>query len=453
MSAVSPAPVLAVAGSFSIDSILAPDGRPVVGKVGGNALWSSLGALICGLAPRVLAIVGNDYPGHVLDILSNAGLDTRSIKKIDRPHPVRVTFAHPPDGSRIQPVPDHMIRQLPEDVQAAFVDTTSRPDILPLGAPTAKDVPAEWLAEADFWHLPLLPLHRHRELVAHLGGASGYLQSDCPARSDLTDNPFAKLSETLGALDVFLPSTSDFDVIAPSASIPDILQKLTETGARTIVLKAGADGVFVKAGDALWRVPAYPGSPVDPTGGRRHVLRRVPGRHGPDRGPGRSRCPRIGGGVLCRCHGRSAGSRRDYPRADPRACETTTRRGRTARRFRECAHPRACWRGRSFQHHREHIGAAMQKMTIGVIGRSSRPGESLPASVLDTAYQVGRGIAEAGAVLVGGGTGGVMEASCKGAAENGGLTVGFLPYADKSKANPYVNIVFPTGMGTIRNTS
>ncbi|WP_346911685.1 TIGR00725 family protein [uncultured Roseibium sp.] len=93
----------------------------------------------------------------------------------------------------------------------------------------------------------------------------------------------------------------------------------------------------------------------------------------------------------------------------------------------------------------------MQKMTIGVIGRSSRPGESLPAPVLDTAYQVGRGIAEAGAVLVGGGTGGVMEASCKGAAENGGLTVGFLPYADKSKANPYVSIVFPTGMGTIRN--
>lgn len=266
MSAVSPAPVLAVAGSFSIDSILAPDGHPVVGKVGGNALWSSLGALICGLAPRVLAIVGNDYPAHVLDILTNAGLDTRSIRKIDRPHPVRVTFAHLPDGSRIQPVPDHMIQQLPEDVQAAFVDTTSRPDILPLGAPTAKDVPAEWLAEADFWHLPLLPLHRHREMVAHLGGASGYLQSDCPARSDLIENPFAKLSETLGALDVFLPSTSDFDVIAPLAEIPEILQRLTDIGARTIVLKAGADGVFVKDGDALWRVPAYPGSPVDPTG-------------------------------------------------------------------------------------------------------------------------------------------------------------------------------------------
>ena len=90
-------------------------------------------------------------------------------------------------------------------------------------------------------------------------------------------------------------------------------------------------------------------------------------------------------------------------------------------------------------------------MTIGVIGRSRREGETLPEFVVETAYQVGRGIAAAGAVLVGGGTGGVMEASCKGAKEAGGLTVGFLPYADKARANPYVDLAFPTGMGTIRN--
>ena len=90
-------------------------------------------------------------------------------------------------------------------------------------------------------------------------------------------------------------------------------------------------------------------------------------------------------------------------------------------------------------------------MTIGVIGRSWREGETLPELVTETAYRVGRGIAKAGAVLVGGGTGGVMEASCRGAKEAGGLTVGFLPYADKAKANAYVDLAFPTGMGTIRN--
>ena len=90
-------------------------------------------------------------------------------------------------------------------------------------------------------------------------------------------------------------------------------------------------------------------------------------------------------------------------------------------------------------------------MTIGVIGRSWKPGEVLAESIIESAVHVGRGVAEAGAALVTGGTGGVMEAASRGAREAGGLTIGFLPYADKAKANPYVDLVFPTGLGTVRN--
>lgn len=90
-------------------------------------------------------------------------------------------------------------------------------------------------------------------------------------------------------------------------------------------------------------------------------------------------------------------------------------------------------------------------LKIGVIGRSWREGEHLPPHVIETAERVGRAVGSSGAVLVTGGTGGVMEAACRGAFEAGGLTVGFLPSADPAKANPYVSLVFPTGMGTIRN--
>jgi uncharacterized protein (TIGR00725 family) len=67
------------------------------------------------------------------------------------------------------------------------------------------------------------------------------------------------------------------------------------------------------------------------------------------------------------------------------------------------------------------------------------------------AAEVGRLIAEQGAVLVCGGRGGAMEAACHGAKEAGGLTVGILPGSDRSEANPFVDVVLPTGLGEARN--
>lgn len=67
------------------------------------------------------------------------------------------------------------------------------------------------------------------------------------------------------------------------------------------------------------------------------------------------------------------------------------------------------------------------------------------------AEEVGRRIAEAGAVLVCGGLGGVMEAACRGASLAGGLTIGILPDANASSANAFVHIAIPTNMGHARN--
>jgi uncharacterized protein (TIGR00725 family) len=44
-----------------------------------------------------------------------------------------------------------------------------------------------------------------------------------------------------------------------------------------------------------------------------------------------------------------------------------------------------------------------------------------------------------------------MEAACRGAKEAGGTTVGILPGSDRSRANPYVDVAVPTGLGEARN--
>jgi uncharacterized protein (TIGR00725 family) len=87
-----------------------------------------------------------------------------------------------------------------------------------------------------------------------------------------------------------------------------------------------------------------------------------------------------------------------------------------------------------------------QKLTISVIG-----GHKRTPKTDKLAYNIGRVIAEMGAVLVCGGLTGVMEAAAKGAKEAGGLTIGLLPGKDKRDANPYIDIALPTSIGFARN--
>jgi uncharacterized protein (TIGR00725 family) len=91
-------------------------------------------------------------------------------------------------------------------------------------------------------------------------------------------------------------------------------------------------------------------------------------------------------------------------------------------------------------------GARANRVYVAVVGA----GDCSPR-LSDLAERVGRLVAERGAVLVCGGLGGVMEAACRGAKSAGGTTVGILPTADRSRANPYVDVALPTPLGEARN--
>jgi hypothetical protein len=71
--------------------------------------------------------------------------------------------------------------------------------------------------------------------------------------------------------------------------------------------------------------------------------------------------------------------------------------------------------------------------------------------VADQAGRVGRLVAEAGAILLCGGLGGVMAAASRGAARAGGTVVGLLPGFDRRDANPWVTVSIVTGMDQARN--
>lgn len=64
---------------------------------------------------------------------------------------------------------------------------------------------------------------------------------------------------------------------------------------------------------------------------------------------------------------------------------------------------------------------------------------------------MGAELARRGAIVVCGGGGGVMEAVCRGARSEAGMTVGLLPGTDRAEANAYVDVALPTGIGEMRN--
>jgi uncharacterized protein (TIGR00725 family) len=67
------------------------------------------------------------------------------------------------------------------------------------------------------------------------------------------------------------------------------------------------------------------------------------------------------------------------------------------------------------------------------------------------AEAVGAGLARAGATLVCGGLGGVMEAAARGAAAEGGVVIGIVPGESRREANPHCTHVVATGIGHARN--
>ncbi|MCB9674426.1 MAG: TIGR00725 family protein [Alphaproteobacteria bacterium] len=92
----------------------------------------------------------------------------------------------------------------------------------------------------------------------------------------------------------------------------------------------------------------------------------------------------------------------------------------------------------------------MRRPQIAVIGAA----EADPA-LLAAAEELGTRLVDAGMRVVCGGRGGVMEAVSRGAHASeratGGDVIGILPSVDGTDANPWVDIVVPTGMHHMRN--
>ncbi|KAJ3195971.1 hypothetical protein HK101_010477 [Irineochytrium annulatum] len=98
---------------------------------------------------------------------------------------------------------------------------------------------------------------------------------------------------------------------------------------------------------------------------------------------------------------------------------------------------------------------ARRRWTVAVVGYARIPTlNGIPDGYIsEQALTVGKLLATAGMIVVTGGMQGVMELACRGAklVAGGPPTVGIIPGTDPSAANPFVDVVIPSGLGDGRN--
>ena len=86
------------------------------------------------------------------------------------------------------------------------------------------------------------------------------------------------------------------------------------------------------------------------------------------------------------------------------------------------------------------------KRYVAVCGASQPSAEEA-----SRAMEIGRLLGEAGAVVVCGGLGGIMDAAARGATEAGGIAVGLLPDVTRAGSSEHLTVALPLGLGETRN--
>lgn len=91
-------------------------------------------------------------------------------------------------------------------------------------------------------------------------------------------------------------------------------------------------------------------------------------------------------------------------------------------------------------------------MQIGIIGSNK---SQCSEELYEFSYNLGLLLGKKGTTIINGGMQGTMEAISKGVKDRNNIqskVVGILPFDSKEKANKYLDIIIPTGIGFARNS-
>ena len=238
-------PRLVCLGNLTIDDVVLPDGRELLGCIGGDALYAALGARLFDPSTEMVAPVGTDFPPAILHRIAEAGLSSAGLA--------------PRSASTLH---NRVVYEV--DGRRTWTLYSSDDDFHAL-SPRPADVPSIYRDAAGFLVLAMT-LEAQEVLVADLKDTGALIALD--PQEDYIDGNEARLRRLIAATDVFMPSAEEVRRLLGHEDWEGAARTFAGWGPRIVVVKLGADGCLVHHRDAgkTFRVPAHPAEVADTTG-------------------------------------------------------------------------------------------------------------------------------------------------------------------------------------------
>ncbi len=212
-------PSIVLLGNLLVDDVVLADGTTRMRQPGGALLYGALGATVWESRPGLVSVLGDDYPGRVLENLQQRGVDLTGLHPLGRPG-VRTWLLYEGDVRRL---------------------------IHRLGCPTHEEVsprpaliPSDWSAARAF-HLAPMPFDVQRALLTALRAQAAAFVSIDP-HMPVTEETLPEWREALADADAFFPGEDELLLEGAHANPHRALPRLVNGRLRFVVFKRGANG-------------------------------------------------------------------------------------------------------------------------------------------------------------------------------------------------------------------
>jgi sugar/nucleoside kinase (ribokinase family) len=233
-------------GNLLLEDVVLPDGRRVLGRLGGDALYAAIGARAFADDVELVVRLGQGFPEELRRTLEDAGY---AAGLIPSEHPtVRLWVEWGVEGGS---------RFTFHEDAGTYEQATPTPD----------EIPAALLAGLEAVHLAPVPFARMEALLGWARARARVVTVD--PHYQHVHGAEDHWRRVLPHVDAFLPSRDEAAALLggwPGAE--ETARTLSDLGAPLVCVKLGAEGsIAYRAADgSVVRMPAASVEPVDPTG-------------------------------------------------------------------------------------------------------------------------------------------------------------------------------------------